>query len=81
MGAFLVDNLQDKDLLDATKRKVYAPNERAPTVIHLKSSDRRHDIQRERARTHHPTLSDLIHIDNDDVFNCIVDEVSHFIIN
>lgn len=76
MSAFLVDNLADKDLLEATKKRLYTPGERPPAVIHCKYSDRRHDIQRDRAQTNHPTLSDLINIDNDHVFNCIVDEVS-----
>lgn len=75
MTSFYVNHKSDAQLLDQIKRRVCV-NDRAPDVFIGKFMDCRYNgIEKDRASTEYPTLMDLLIIDNNCVFNCLIDQV------
>eukprot|EP00117_Sycon_ciliatum_P012997 scpid28026/ scgid13842/ Structural maintenance of chromosomes protein 6 len=72
LSGFLVDNGEDKRVVQQLIRD--ARMERPPTIIITRFLDSRHDVTRNKAHTNHPTVMDVLDIDNPVVFNALVDQ-------
>ncbi|XP_067943065.1 structural maintenance of chromosomes protein 6-like [Watersipora subatra] len=76
MTSFYVNHKSDAKLLNQIKREVCG-NERPPDVLIGKFTEKRYEgITETKAKTHHPTLMDLLNIDSNCVFNCLIDQVA-----
>lgn len=76
MTSFLVNTKEDKALLEQVKKRVCG-NEKGPDILYSQQFIReRYDVKKDRARTQHPTLDDVLIVDDNVVWNCLVDEVS-----
>ena len=75
MTSFYVNHKSDAQLFDQIKRRICV-NERPPDVfIGAFREERYEEVERDRACTDYPTLMDLLIIDNNCVFNCLIDQV------
>jgi len=77
MTSFYVNHKSDAALLNDVKRRICKMHgERPPEVLVGAFTEERYHVEPDKAQTHHPTLMDQLMVDNNIVFNCLVDQVS-----
>jgi len=75
LTSFLVDNKHDQQIIEQIKRKVCTAGPGPPVLIG-KYVTERFDVSRHKAQTEHPTLDQVIEVDDSVVYNQIIDQVS-----